>query len=97
MRPAERSLSDTMLSIQENPRYKYNFNLREKSGEEDLDDDSKKAIQSFVNSALGLMTGGCEVCVNCKRMYCEKQHHPVNRGDARCEYFARRPSATIQR
>ena len=95
---AEGSADEPMSSEEaEVSTFKYNFSLKERSPQDDLDDTSKKAIQSFVNSALGLMTGGCEVCVYSRRMYCEKFHRPINVGDARCETFARRPAATIQR
>jgi len=77
--------------------YRYVLTLRERTPEDDLDDASKKAIQSFVDSTLGLMAAGCEVCAYSRRMYCEKLHKPVNLGDARCESFARRPSAILQR
>jgi len=77
--------------------YRYVLSLKERTPEDDLDDASKKAIQNFVDSALGLMSAGCEVCAYSRRMYCEKLHKPVNLGDARCESFARRPSAVIQR
>jgi hypothetical protein len=43
------------------------------------------------------MTAGCEVCTYSRRMYCEKLRKPINLGDARCESFARRPSAVLQR
>ena len=87
-----------MLSIEaERPNYRYSYAVRERKPEDDMDDDSKKAIQNFVNSALGLMTGGCEVCVYSRRLYCENLKRPINVGDTRCESFSRRPAAVIQR
>ena len=79
------------------PGYRYVLTLKERTPEDDLDDTSKKAVQNFVDSALGLMTAGCEVCAYSRRMYCEKLHKPVNVGDVRCESFARRPSAVLTR
>ena len=78
-------------------RYEYSFRLDDrgkifaKSSES-----TKKEIQEFVNASLGLMTGGCGQCAHFQRLYCEKQGRPVEAQDPRCDFFARRPGATIQ-
>jgi hypothetical protein len=58
---------------------------REASGED---------IQKLVNASLGLMAGGCEVCMyahynNSPALFCERRKTPVNWGSPRCDFFVR--------
>jgi hypothetical protein len=77
-------------------RYKYSLRL-EAGGEisSESTEMTGKQVQDFVNSALGLMTAGCEQCVHSQRLFCQKLGRAVKVRDARCEYFLRRPSAAV--
>ena len=54
-------------------------------------DASREEVQRFVNATLGVMTGGCELCIHSDRLYCTKLKKQVRAGTPRCESFARRP------
>jgi len=58
---------------------------------------TQKEIQEFVDASLGLMTGGCEQCVNSQGQFCLKLGRPVKAQDASCDFFTRRPSVALQR
>ena len=74
-------------------RFRYSFRL-EAGGRVTAEGSemTQKEIQEFVNSSLGLMTGGCELCEHYDRLFCKKLGRPVKVGEGRCEYFTRRPS-----
>ncbi len=48
--------------------------------------ESLRALQA----SIALLTGGCEICVNARGLYCLKHRHPVKPGDPRCADFSRR-------
>jgi hypothetical protein len=78
---------------------RYKYSLRLESGGQVLAQSTEmtqKDIQEFVNISLGLMTGGCEQCLNNKGLYCEKLGRPLKPQEARCEHFKQRPSAAFQ-
>jgi len=61
--------------------------------EEDSSGESKDRIELLVRRSLGLMTGGCELCVYSVKLFCEKYKKPVKIGDPRCASFSRRQSS----
>jgi hypothetical protein len=60
------------------------------------DEASKKEIERFVMTTLGVMTAGCEQCVYSQRLFCEKLKRPIKVHDTRCEFFTRRPSFSLK-
>ena len=86
------------MPISEEYPARYKYSLRLEAGGQISCESSEmtgKEVQDFVNSALGLMTAGCEQCVHSQRLFCDKLGQPVKVRDARCEYFSRRPSAAV--
>ena len=74
-------------------RYSYSFRTRaDYPGSPSFDGATRDEIQAFVNTSLGMMTGGCDVCEfahrnNSPALFCEKKKSPVNWGSPRCDYF----------
>lgn len=75
------------------PRYRYHFVMEGNDVRGTSSEPTREEAQDFVNASLGLLTGGCELCLHNERMFCQKKNRQVKLGDSRCEYFARRPSA----
>lgn len=82
-----------MSELEAPRRYKYTFSRNANFHDSESGIGSRKEMQDFVNATLGLMTGGCEICVYSNRLYCEKCKKLVRAGQARCEFFVRRPAA----
>jgi hypothetical protein len=72
-------------------RYGCGFVLSEGGG--NSSERTKDEIALLVKRSLGLMTGGCELCVYSVKLFCEKYKKPVKIGDPRCASFSRRPSS----
>lgn len=60
------------------------------------DEASKKEIERFVITTLGVMTAGCEQRIYSQRLFCEKLKRPIKVHDTRCEFFTRRPSSSLK-
>jgi hypothetical protein len=75
------------------PRYRYYYSTEGPSPHGTSSEPTKAEAQEFVNASLGLLTGGCELCLHNDRMFCQKRKRLVEFGDTRCEYFTRRTAA----
>jgi len=82
-------------------KYSYTFRLRAEDPTSLDSCASRDEIQLFVNTSLGMLTGGCELCKyahynNSPAMFCEKKKFPINWGSPRCEEFVRASAPALE-